>query len=316
MLVLPLYQRLPRGPHRLARAQVARHQQARIHGAMVEAVALGGYERTSVREVIGLAGVSRRSFYEQFPNKQACFLSTFDEIVRRSIRPVGAAYLASRGGLEERVLAASERFSASIREDRKGLGLVLVEARASGPAGTRRLREIAAGSERLLSRGFVDSPETGALPRPIVRAITGGFQGASAHILQSPESDGGAGVAEELVRWTMLFRASPGARPAERLAAGLEMRARAVSRAHGRARARLDSDPGDDRERLLRSALSLVAVHHERELEPGADRRPGQRRGGGLLRAVRRRRAVPAVRPGDRRSGAVRDRRRPAASVR
>ena len=82
-LITPLYERLPRGPHRLARSEVILHQRARIHGAMIEAVARGGYDETSVKQVIGLAGVSRRAFYEQFANKQECFLATFDAIVHR-----------------------------------------------------------------------------------------------------------------------------------------------------------------------------------------------------------------------------------------
>ena len=56
----PLYQRLPHGPHRLGAEQVARNQRTRMHGAMIEAVAASGYERTSVKQVVGLAGVSRR----------------------------------------------------------------------------------------------------------------------------------------------------------------------------------------------------------------------------------------------------------------
>src|SRR5271170_7931966 len=74
----PIYKRLPHGPHRLERNEVILHQRARIHGAMVEAIACNGYEGTSVKQVIGLAGVSRRSFYEQFANKEACFLATCD----------------------------------------------------------------------------------------------------------------------------------------------------------------------------------------------------------------------------------------------
>src|ERR1039458_1685675 len=60
----PLYERLPHGPHRLDHNQVIRNQRARIQGAMVEAVAASGYEAVSVRQVVALAGVSRRSFYE------------------------------------------------------------------------------------------------------------------------------------------------------------------------------------------------------------------------------------------------------------
>jgi hypothetical protein len=56
----PIYQRLPHGPHRLGAEEVVRNQRRRMHGAMIEAVAENGYERTSVKQVVSLAGVSRR----------------------------------------------------------------------------------------------------------------------------------------------------------------------------------------------------------------------------------------------------------------
>src|SRR5271163_2421137 len=85
----PLYERLPHGPHRLDHNQVVRNQRSRMYGAMVEAVAASGYERASVRQVVALAGVSRRSFYEQFSNKQECFLQAFDVIVARNAKALG-----------------------------------------------------------------------------------------------------------------------------------------------------------------------------------------------------------------------------------
>src|ERR1700689_1983173 len=83
--LVPLYKRLPHGPHRLGRTQVIRHQRARIYGAMVEAVASSGYQETSGKQVVALAGVSRRSFYEQFANKEECFLATFDLLAGRGV---------------------------------------------------------------------------------------------------------------------------------------------------------------------------------------------------------------------------------------
>ena len=100
--IAPLYQRLPRGPHHLAPMEVARHQRLRMHGAMVEAVAANGYADTSVKQIIGLAGVSRRAFYEQFANKEECFLATFDLIAARSVKRVHDAYRATSGDLELR----------------------------------------------------------------------------------------------------------------------------------------------------------------------------------------------------------------------
>ena len=94
--VAPLYKRLPHGPHRLDRDEVVANQRTRIHGAMIEAVARNGYEGTRVKQVIALAGVSRRSFYEQFANKEGCFLATFDVLARRELQQIRRTYLSCR----------------------------------------------------------------------------------------------------------------------------------------------------------------------------------------------------------------------------
>ena len=68
----------------MKREEVAHHQRTRLYGAMIEAVARRGYAATTVAEVIALAGVSRRAFYEMFSNKEACFLATHDIVVARA----------------------------------------------------------------------------------------------------------------------------------------------------------------------------------------------------------------------------------------
>src|ERR1035437_5126573 len=77
----PLYHRLPHGPNGMGRAEVARNQRARLYGAMIEGIHERGYDATTVAQVICLAGVSRRAFYEQFCNKEECFLATYDIVV-------------------------------------------------------------------------------------------------------------------------------------------------------------------------------------------------------------------------------------------
>lgn len=73
--------RLPRGPHRLSREQVVEHQRERILAAMIAAVAMKGYGSTTIGDVTRRARVSRDTFYEQFANKEQCFLSAYDAIV-------------------------------------------------------------------------------------------------------------------------------------------------------------------------------------------------------------------------------------------
>ncbi|HET8672858.1 MAG TPA: helix-turn-helix domain-containing protein, partial [Thermoleophilaceae bacterium] len=69
---------LPRGRHRLTREEVFASQRGRMLDAMARAVAEKGYASTTVRDVIGRARVSRETFYEQFANKEKCFLAALD----------------------------------------------------------------------------------------------------------------------------------------------------------------------------------------------------------------------------------------------
>ena len=69
---------LPRTRHWLTRETVVPSHRARLLDAMAEAVATKGYGATTVADVVAIAGVSRRTFYEHYGDKEACFLAAFD----------------------------------------------------------------------------------------------------------------------------------------------------------------------------------------------------------------------------------------------
>jgi AcrR family transcriptional regulator len=50
-------------------------QRERLLGAMTEVVADGGYDAASIARVIAAAGVARRTFYEQFRDREDCFVA-------------------------------------------------------------------------------------------------------------------------------------------------------------------------------------------------------------------------------------------------
>ncbi len=152
--ITPLYKRLPKGPHGIAPEDVVHHQRIRMHGAMIEAVSIHGYERTSVKHVIGLAGVSRRAFYEQFANKEDCFMETFDLIVNRTFRRVNSACRASEGPLEKRARAGLRALVEELETNPKALRLVLIDALTAGLEGQQRLRRAMAAGEQLLASSF------------------------------------------------------------------------------------------------------------------------------------------------------------------
>src|SRR5689334_18114697 len=95
-----LGERLPRGRHGLSREEVVRSQRGRIFRAMAEIMARKGYATTSVSEVLGAAGVSRETFYEQFSSKEECFMAAFEAAVDAVLGAVDEAADESGSPLE------------------------------------------------------------------------------------------------------------------------------------------------------------------------------------------------------------------------
>jgi AcrR family transcriptional regulator len=256
--IAPIYKRLPKGPHGITAPEVAHHQRIRMHGAMIEAVATRGYENTSVKHVIGLAGVSRRAFYEQFANKEDCFMETFDLIVNRGIKRINQAYRSTAGSSEQRLRTAFGAFVEEVQLNSKALHLVVIDAQIAGPEGLQRLQRTTGMFEGLLSNAFSDPRSPDALPLPIVRAIVGGLRRATFMRLRDGHPQGLKGLTEEMLRWSLLFK-SP--------AVG-ELRPRPCSNPPFPRLLELEPAPGeeDDYARLLRSAIDLALRERMGEL--------------------------------------------------
>lgn len=70
-------QRLPRGPHGLSRAEISASQRQRLLAAGVELLAEKGLA-TTVADVTAKAGVSRKTFYDHFGDREDCLLAAYD----------------------------------------------------------------------------------------------------------------------------------------------------------------------------------------------------------------------------------------------
>ncbi len=250
----PLYARLPRGPHRLDRRAVARHQRVRIHGAMVQAIASDGYDAVSVRQVIALAGVSRRSFYEQFTSKQECFLSTYDLLAHRQL---AAAHADCRRACGGRLAAALECCADFVTLEPAAATLVLLEAQAAGAPGARRIRAAAAAWERLLGDSLAGSTLAPAPVGGSISAILGGLQGIMVARLREPAPTARPVLAEQLRWWALAPKAPSCGETTRDLARFLREAARRGASAGGPRR--LAAEPRGERERLLAAALRAAA---------------------------------------------------------
>ena len=70
--------RLPRGRHGLPRELVAENQRERLIAGIIEAVAENGYAETTIADIVGAAGLSRKTYYEIFKNKEDCFDAAYE----------------------------------------------------------------------------------------------------------------------------------------------------------------------------------------------------------------------------------------------
>lgn len=138
--------RLPSGRHGLTREAVAASQRGRLLDAMAQVVAEKGYAATTVADVVERAGVSRRTFYEQFADKEACFLAAYDvglavvlARIRDAVETAGATGPAgAAAGWRERARAGVEAFLALLASEPAFARALQVEILTAGPAALER----------------------------------------------------------------------------------------------------------------------------------------------------------------------------------
>jgi AcrR family transcriptional regulator len=135
----PLYRPLPRGPSALSSSEVARNQRARLFGAMVEAVERWSFQRTTIADLIGLAGVSRRAFYELFDSKEQCLLATHNSIVTRARGRAIRAGSTHRGWSNQAYASIKSIFDEAAEHPQRAR-LVIVDSLGITPGALARLQ--------------------------------------------------------------------------------------------------------------------------------------------------------------------------------
>jgi len=131
----------PSGIRSLPADLIAAVQRERILAAMLRATAQLSYREVSVQDVLERAGVSRPTFYEQFENKEDCFLAAFDVATARLRQRLETA--AEDGeGWRERLRLALEELLRFVAEEPDAAMSAIVDARAACPAALERRDEL------------------------------------------------------------------------------------------------------------------------------------------------------------------------------
>jgi AcrR family transcriptional regulator len=155
-------------------------QQRRLLLAMAQLVGKNGYADTSIAQVIERAGVSRKTFYEHFTDKQACFLEAYAELTGLLVEALVAE--GERTAEDGRTEAQLRRYLDALSRDPLVARAFIIEVLTSGPEGL--------AAREAVNRRFADLVFAHTSEDPLVRkAVIGGVNDVVAGAILAGQED-------------------------------------------------------------------------------------------------------------------------------
>jgi AcrR family transcriptional regulator len=159
-------------------------QRARVLGAAVGVLAERGYAGFTASAVCGRAGISRRTFYEVFENREQCFVAVLVDAERRAgsvIAGLGLGQLA----WSERVRMGLWAILCLADQDPALARVCLVESQRAGGNIQRERERIAAGLVDVLDEGRMRGTDASVASRLTAEALVGAVISVISARLQS-----------------------------------------------------------------------------------------------------------------------------------
>jgi len=166
--------RLPAGRHGLPREFIAQNQRERIITALVDIVAERGYNATTVSHITKAASVSRRTFYEHFADKEACFLAAYEMVadhIRDSMQVAAEAF----EEWPQKVRAALGTMLRFLAGEPELARVCMIEPVAAGGEIAAKHRASMQGFVEILKAGRPEHSGTRPLPEATEATLVGGI---------------------------------------------------------------------------------------------------------------------------------------------
>jgi AcrR family transcriptional regulator len=161
------------GQNGLGREHVAGIQRARILTAMVDVVAEHGVASVTVAHVVARSGVSRRTFYELFEDREDCFLAALDDAFGCLSGYVLEGYEPGARWRERMRVGLVGLLSFLDREPAMGR-LLVVESLGAGPGAMERRSRVLGEVMAAVDEGRGESRNARRLPPLIAEGVLGG----------------------------------------------------------------------------------------------------------------------------------------------
>jgi AcrR family transcriptional regulator len=159
--------RLPRGTHGLDPELVAASQRARLLEAVGRAVAAKGFAAATIDDIVRGAGVSKKTFYEHFQDKEDCFLAAYEQ-ASAELREHMVEARAGEVGWLARTRAGIVAYLRWLAAEPALARVFLIEVAAAGPRALERRERLRDRYAELIS----ERRENGAdLPFEVFHAV-------------------------------------------------------------------------------------------------------------------------------------------------
>jgi AcrR family transcriptional regulator len=156
----------------VGREKVSEIQRARILRAMTEVAAERGAANVTVAHVVARSGVSRRTFYELFEDREACFLAAFDQATAEIAAHVVPAFEGEKRW-RERIRAALAELLEFLDEEPEVGRLCIVESLAAGPRALEHRARVIEAVKNALQEGHEQTSRSSELPPLTAEGVIG-----------------------------------------------------------------------------------------------------------------------------------------------
>jgi AcrR family transcriptional regulator len=191
--------------------QVAEIQRARILAAMFDVASELGAGNVSVAHVVERSGVSRRTFYEVFADREDCFLAAFGDALEFASRRVVPAYAAG-GKWRERVRAGLVAFLSFLDEEPViGRLLVVGSLTGGGSVVSERRSLVLARVAAVVDEGRGESGSSASLFPLTAEGLVGGALSLIHARISDPDREPLLGLANQLMSMIVLPYLGPAA---------------------------------------------------------------------------------------------------------
>jgi AcrR family transcriptional regulator len=152
---------------------------ARLTGGLAAAIAEKGYAAATIADVVRHAHVSKRTFYEHFADKEACFLALYSETTDGLLALIAGEVARAQGGWEQRLAVAARAYFDRVAAEPALIRSGLIEIRAAGPAARALRRDVQRRYAEMLrslsEEAAAEDPSVTPLSPGLATAVVGGI---------------------------------------------------------------------------------------------------------------------------------------------